>query len=138
MNTTNKILMCFLGIILLLIIVFTVIQIYPFEVIQINGEFKTLTPIVKQGELLKYQVNATKIMPLVGIKKCSFEDGIIYFLPNIDSRLKLGEHNDTIGVTVPATLPEGTYRYHCIVDYDITFFRTITIEFYTTPFIVTK
>lgn len=134
MTKFEKILMFALGLIFILIVWLTIIAIYPFKVIDINRPFKVLTPVVKQGGLLQYQVSATKLMPLTGTKKCSLEDGIIYFLPNIDSKLALGDHSEIVGIPIPNSLPEGNYRYHCVVDYEIIFFRKVTTEFYTEPF----
>ena len=122
----------------LTLVALVVIATYPFKVIEIKAEFKVLTPVVKQGELLEYQVNAEKFMPITGTKKCSFEDGIVFFLPTVESKLDVGVHNETVGVPIPETLPLGSYKYHCKVDYQITPFRTVNAEFYTETFEVTK
>lgn len=114
------------------------IYLYPFDVLEVHSPYKVLTPTVRAGDNLQYQVDSVKKLDFPSDMACYFEDGVIYKLPQMYSNDKMGHNNFVIEMVVPATLQPSEYRLHCEINYHITTIKTVHYEYYTEYFQVIK
>jgi len=134
----NRLNFAVLTFILIALLAYIVILVYPFKVVEYRGPYKVETPIVKAGENLRYKRNFQKLMPIAGYLHCTLEDGIIYALPDKISNWPVGEYHDSIEITIPQSIPPSIYKYHCTVTFTLFGFREVVHEFYTEEFRVVR
>jgi len=111
---------------------------YPYKVNNFQQPFKVLTPVVKQGGLLQYQVHYCKSMNLGANVTSSFANGIIYVMPTNQSKKPVGCHTIVISVVVPSELPPSTYHIMNVYSYQVNPIRTIDYVVITGNFKVVK
>lgn len=126
------------GLILISVMYYGFVSIYPYEVIKINNPLKILTPVVKAGDRLIYIQDVEKFWDIAGTKNCRLEDGVVYYFRTTETNIPVGKSSDNVTVLVAAGIPEGVYDYVCDVVYNISGFRQVKVQLRTEPFRVTK
>jgi len=134
----DRVVMSAMTILLIALLAYIVILVYPFKVVEYRGPYKVETPIVKAGENLRYKRNFTKLISAQGLLHCTLQNGIIYALPDKQSNWPVGEYHDSIEITIPQTIPPSKYQYHCTVTFVLFGFRNVRHEFITEEFLVVK
>lgn len=114
------------------------IEFYPVEVVRYDVPFKVLTPVVKQGGELQYVRQGEKYLDETARLACSFEDDIIYFIPDRVDRIPTGSIDGVRQITIPDNLPPATYVFKCTVTFKIHDFREVVHQFYTEKFEVVE
>jgi hypothetical protein len=127
-----------LGLIWGILILYIIILVYPFKVIEFNTPYKILTPVVHQGGQMQYLRDSEKFIQVEGSINCHFEDGLIYTVSSFESNNKVGKLGDIIAIDIPSELPVATYIYKCTVTYRLFGIRELRYEFQTDNFEVIK
>ena len=142
MKTKHKIshILACLGFCLIVIIwlVFMFWWIYPYKTSTQVQPYKVITHEVKQGELLKYEMEYCKYTTKIPTVERQFIDGIIYTVPQGNAQIKKGCGKIVNSILIPQALPIGTYYVHSTVSWKMNPVRIINQEFITEKFIVTK
>lgn len=97
---------------------------YPYKPIEFKS-MKILTPIVKQGGILKYDVDYCKYMALSAEVTRTFNNGIIYATPTTISNNPTGCHVVTIFVIIPPELPATKYTITMRYEYQVNPLRKV-------------
>jgi hypothetical protein len=112
---------------------------FPLTPLVLNGPFKVVTPVVKQGEALIYKVNYCKAKGIgAGHVARTLVDGILYNLPEAYGTLQEGCRIVNITVEIPKVIPPGVYYLRILSTYEINKLRTVKIESSTERFTVIK
>lgn len=111
---------------------------FPFTVIKPNRQpYKILTPVVKQGGELTYQIDSCKYIAVRSNVYRSFIQvpSNIEF-PGIDepNNIAVGCRKTNQTTLIPIYLPKGTYYLNLSVLYYLNFLRTINYNFTTEKF----
>jgi hypothetical protein len=129
----------FVAILFIIIIFYWLL--YPYRVIEfeqvpypIVNENKT----VRQGELLIYEVEYCKFMNIGATTTKSFNNGIIYSLPPMQSNRETGCHDNKIFLEVPKTLPPAEYSLEVLYRFQVNPIRVIEYKQSTEPFTVIR
>jgi len=130
----DNLILILLILLMIAIIVFVFLEVYPFEVVRYNSPFKVLTPVVKAGDDMLYERSGEKFIDATARLACSFEDDIIYFIPDRVDNLPVGDIDGVRQITIPANLPPSTYVFKCTVTFKIHDFREVVHYFYTEEF----
>jgi hypothetical protein len=69
-----------------------------------------------------------------GTLGCFYIDGVIFHEPLFVINNAVGANDAVRARRVPSTLPSGTYRYSCIIVYELPMGRVIKYQFYTDYF----
>jgi hypothetical protein len=114
---------------------------YPYNPITFNfpkgqTHFRVLTPTVRAGGTLKYEVNYCKNMNTTAVVTATFNNGIIYSTPSTLSNKGVGCHIITIFTDVPTELPPTTYTRTMTYSYQVNPIRRIDITATTGSFII--
>lgn len=110
---------------------------YPAEVIKPNTQpYKVLTPIVYQGGVLKYEINACKLIETTALVSRRFVDGVVINLPMTTNNVKKGCFKSPTQTVVPLEVPPGTWHLQLDIEYKINSFRSATYHFTTETFTV--
>lgn len=108
---------------------------YPVEVIKPNVQpYKVLTPVVYQGGILKYEINACKFVEVTALASRRLVDGVVINLPMTTNNVKKGCFKSPTQVVVPMEVPPGEWRLQLDIEYKINSFRSITYHFITQQF----
>lgn len=112
-------------------------EVYPYKVIDFETPFNILTPEVKQGGYLQYEVKFCKYTSLNPYVVKYFVDAIIYAVPNIPATYKqIGCGTRTVQMYVPKALPVGQYKVQGIYTYKVNPLREIKVYTETELFTV--
>ena len=131
--------MAWMGIVSLIAIIFVVSYwlIRPYSILELKpGNAEVLTPVVKSGGYLQIRENYKKNMKMIAVIDCTFNDGVVYQIPQTTSSREVGEEDTVEYKYIPKALPIGTYTLTCIYSYHPNPLRTINYRFQTTPFVV--
>ena len=113
--------------------------IYPYKLVKFNDDkFPVLTPIVRAGEELQFQVDFYRYTKLPTKVSRQLINDYVYYYTEITASNPQG-HIDKIGtVTIPSNIEPGVYFLRNIYKYEVNFLRTITIVKDTEKFEVIK
>jgi len=100
--------------------------------------FKVLTPVVKQGETLRYVSDYCKKKDYTFIVTRTFENSIIYVNPSFVSKRDVGCNKVEIGVQIPNELPPGKYNIKVTYQTNINPIRVETVVQKSDKFTVIK
>ena len=114
--------------------------IYPYKPLVVKQPYQIVNEesSLKQGDVLKYQIDYCKYTNIQSIVRRQFVDGIIYATPEITANLKKGCGLAINTITIPENLPPGTYYLTIEVTYKINPIREISYDLKTEKFVVTK
>jgi len=132
----DKVLIYFMITIWVLLIIATIICVYPFKIAEFENPLEVVNTdkTVKAGDLLLFNRDSEKFMDISGTVSCSFEDDIIFNIPSRISNLPIGNYDSTTSVVVPKNLPPSEYQYKCTIVYKIFGFREVTVYMNTEYF----
>lgn len=127
---------------LAVVCIFSIIMLYllfaPITVIKANVQpYKVLTPNVKVGQQIVYQVDACKYMDVSGMIERNFvstESGILYPALVETNNISSGCSKTRVSTTVPLFLPTGDYYISLRVVYKVNVMRDEIYNFKTVPF----
>ena len=113
---------------------------WPVEVIEPQVQpYKVLTPVVRQGGELKYQVDICKYHDLPATIIRSFViEGVSYYLPEGSSNVKVGCNKTDVLLDVPTVIPLGRGYLDIVTHYQINSYRTKSYHLKTDEFEVIK
>lgn len=135
----NRISFLILSTLIILLISWIIIQVWPVTVIKPNIQpYKVATKKVKVGGQLVYMVNACKYYATTGIVTRTFADGVRYPALVSSGNVKPGCTNSKVSIIVPNYIVPGIYHLELSVQYQINPFRADTYQFYTENFTVVK
>ena len=93
---------------------------WPYKIAEQNGEARVLTPTIKNGETLVYELDYCKYMDLTPIgSRRQVVDGLIYPLPTTTARV-LPKGCNTIIASAPIIVPECTECFDKDVHLEVT------------------
>lgn len=137
MNRLLKIITCAVFTLLSLSIVYIVyLIVFPINVLTVNSA-KVLTPTVKAGEALVYELDYCKSGNYESSVTRSLTDSIVYNFPQVNGNLEGGCHvQPIVAVVIPSeeVVPTGTYYLKITVEYDINPLHKETVTFQTDTF----
>lgn len=108
---------------------------FPFKTIEYQQQpAKILTPVVKAGENVKYELSYCRYIKTHAKVSRQFIDGVIYTTPSFEQTLPTGCHKIIMAVRVPPTLNSDTYKLRVLVNFEINKLRTIEKSFETEEF----
>lgn len=108
---------------------------YPYKTIDVfKTPLKILTPEVKRGESVVYEVDYCKYTDQQADVTISFTDGFSYPQPRVTSNTLKGCAKTQRAVIVPDNLPAQTYHLHITLEYRMNSLRTITKTYDTEKF----
>lgn len=132
--------LAFLSLFITAIMIFTIIcwLLYPYKPIEfMDGDFKTNSEFVMQGEYLSYTIDYCKNNELTPQVSTSFVDGIIYTTPRDPQAFyPKGCHIKNFLIYIPKALPAGSYYIQHNYHFKVNPIRTIDIEAKTINFMV--
>ncbi|MCK9370284.1 collagen-like protein [Candidatus Dojkabacteria bacterium] len=139
-NFISKLTLAILVILLGVLGVFVFWLVYPYKTVTFNKEpFKVLTPVVKKGENLVYEVDYCKYTKVTPTTSKAFLDEIIFNLPDSTAVYKpIGCDVIKFNLLVPTTLPIDTYVLQTTYKYKVNPIREIIVVAKTEPFSVVK
>jgi hypothetical protein len=118
-----------------LLMYFYYLMFWPVTVIKANVQpYKVITPIIKVGGNLTYQVDACKSTPLMASVIRTFEDDIAYPSITSSNNIPAGCHKTNVTIPVPLYIPPGKYYIKLDAVYQINAFRHIETHFKTDTF----
>lgn len=126
------------GMIVIIWVIFMFWSIYPYKTTVNKQPYKVINKVVKQGDLLLYEMDYCKYTNIIPTVHRQFIDGIIYSTPESTAQLKKGCGIIINSVRVPITLPPGDYYMKAVVTFQVNPIRTISKEFLTEQFKVIK
>lgn len=95
------------------------------------------TKIVKRGGTLIYEVEFCKYTDELPLITKTFTDGIIFPIPSfISIKNEKGCHVNTVSMSVPESLPTGTYVLTTVYRYQVNPIRFIDVVTKTEPFTI--
>ena len=110
---------------------------YPYKTVTFEQPVRVLTPEVKRGEHMTYEVvfcKYTKKMPLI---TKTFVDGIIYQVPEGVARQNdMGCHTNLVQMYIPKALPAGEFYVEINYRYELNPIRTEDITIQTERFTI--
>ena len=110
---------------------------YPYKIITFEQPVRVLTPEVKRGEHMTYEVvfcKYTKKMPLI---TKTFVDGIIYQVPEGVARQNdMGCNTNLVQMYIPKALPAGEFYVEINYRYELNPIRTEDITIQTERFTI--
>lgn len=126
------------GLIVLIWAIFMFWSFYPYKTIEQEQPYKLVNNVVKQGDIIQYEMVYCKYSKVNPIVNRQFIDGIIYAMPVASAQIQRGCGQMINSVEIPKSLPSGTYYMKVIVDYEVNPIRHIVHEFKTEQFTVIK
>lgn len=112
---------------------------FPINVLTTNRQpYKVLTPKIKVGGVLIYQVDACKHLAVPSTVTRTFTDGVSYPAIIGSNNIKIGCSKTNIAVHVPSYIPIGQYHLELDVVYKINALRDVEYNFETESFNVIK
>lgn len=132
--------LCSIGLVLLITYWLT----WPYKIAEQKAPAKVLTPIVRLGDNLRYELDYCKYMDISPIDtKKQLVNGLVYPLPTAPIRvLPVGCHKVTASKTV--IIPECAECFdhdvhlEILTTYQVNPLRTVTVRFITEKFKVVK
>ena len=122
---------------LIFISVLTFWSIYPYNPIEFKSSvYKVLTPVVRPGDILKYELEYCKNSDIVPLVTRYYVDGIIFETPTGRGVVTRGCHKQIVNNIVPMNLLPGKYRMKVVVDYKVNPIRNIIYNNITEEFTV--
>ena len=104
---------------------------WPYRTVEVKVQpYPILTPIVRVGELVKFEVDYCKYSNAPMTYQSNFIDSIIYLGNTGTAGLPIGCHKVIVSNPVP-NIPEGKYYIEIINNYEVNKLRTITKRFRT-------
>jgi len=129
---------CAIGLTILVIFWLT----YPYRIAEQTAPTKILTPVVRNGEEVRYELSFCKYMDITPIEsRRQIVDGLIYRLPEAAPRV-LDTGCRTVIATTPIILPECAECFHKEVYlqltaiYQVNPLRRVEVTFTTDKFII--
>lgn len=116
------------------------VLLYPYKIIDFKeGCWQTIKQEYRLGEQLTYRAHYNKYVNVPGDTIFSFEDSIVYQLPEMATNNPIGE-NDFINnsIRIPDFLPTGKYKLKLTIVYKINPFRNIIMNVQTNEFEIIK
>jgi len=110
--------------------------VYPYDVVDINT-LELLTTSAPQGSNLILRLDYTKHLPLPARVVRSFQDGIVFVTPTLESNIPTGDNVLIREVPVPESLPPGVYSLHTDMEFKVNPIRSVNVEYTTETFTVT-
>lgn len=126
------------GIIVLIWLILMFWAFFPYKTSVQNQPYKVMNKIVKQGDILTYEMDYCKYTDVVPSVERQFIDGIIYALPPGNAQLKSGCRTVMNTIQIPHALPPGNYYLQAIVSFKVNPIRTIVNTYITEKFEVIK
>ena len=133
--------MTIIGVATLFIIIASVLAFMPVQVIKANQQpYKVITTSIKAGDLVTYVADVCKYKEAGSIVSRVFIDAnnIHYALPDQDSNVPSGCHQNKVTLPTPINLHPGTWYLALDVEYKVNILRTETYHLRTETFIVTQ
>lgn len=109
----------------------------PVDIIKPNTQpYRVLTPVVKAGEPMVYEVDACKNKDLPSMVSRRFVDeaGVRYPLPTIESNVILGCNKSGVPVATYPTMKPGKWYLALDVTYQVNLLRSQSYHFTTDTF----
>jgi len=133
-KTTHKIANYLFGGAIIIALIVVGLLVWPYKIISMEQPHKGLTPVVKAGEDVRYEVTFCKHSDIIGDIDIQLVDDVIYnIVPSKASNL-MG-CKDTVGYkTIPKSIPDGTYYLRFTITYKVNPLRTITETYETEKF----
>lgn len=116
-----------LSMMVLLVGLVTFWLVYPYNVTDYKGEFKTDFTEYTQGDMTFYTVKYCKYMDIKPEVTKHFVDGLIFNAEETSANLTLGCKTQGVPLHIPMTLPPGRYQLKVELKYKVNPIRTITI-----------
>ena len=108
----------------------------PYRTIEFKGDYQTAKTSYKQGDKTYYNVNYCKYTsaPVSIVKE--FTDGLVFTVDSPRPILPLGCREMQVPMTIPDSLPAGTYRLRNTITYHVNPIRDETVIHYSNWFTV--
>lgn len=121
------------------ILYFAFCTLYPYKTMEMKQPNKVLTPVVKPGEDLIYEVDYCKYTNRSVILSKVLVDTVHFNLGAARSNLPCGCNKVQVAVPMPKILElNGTYHLDIRAEYQMNPFRTIIVETRTEDFIIDR
>jgi hypothetical protein len=102
-----------------------------------TGNFTLEKTEYYQGEEFSIPFRICKNLPIRERSIGRFIDGVIFSRPDIESNFKVGCYDTYLtSVSIPETLPAGTYKYEETIIYRVNPIKEVVYEFSTQEFTV--
>jgi len=124
-----------------IVIVFCIFMfwwLYPYPTSTQVQPYKVINKVVKQGDLLQYEMEYCKYTDTKAIVSRQFIDGIIYSVPESTALLNRGCGKLLNSIEVPKNLPPGDYYMKSIVTFEMNPIKTVVNEYKTEMFKVVE
>lgn len=108
---------------------------YPYRTFKVNSIAMTKGEYTR-GESVAYVLDYCKYTAKPATLSRSFEDGIIFRIPPVESNVDTGCHIITSHIEIPSTLPVGEYKIKIHLSYQINPIRAIAVEYETGTFVI--
>jgi len=137
MDLFHRVVLFLIGICWLFVVYVGYQMFRPIEPCVINS-FLIFEDEVEQGGLLHYSIDYCKDIDSPGEVHRQFVDSLVYTIPMQITNVPQGCHTAANVIKVPKNLPPGEYKINTIVMYHINAFRTMSYEYESNTFRVTK
>lgn len=107
---------------------------YPYKTSIQFQPYKVSEKVIKQGDLLRYEIDYCKYTNVIPRVERQFIDGIIYAVPQGNAQLKRGCGKVMNSIQIPNALPPGNYYVQMSVTFKMNPIRTITKVYVTEKF----
>jgi len=119
---------------IIILVIIIGIHIYPYRLLEVEDPVKILTPLIRSGEHVKYETSFCKYTNLNGmVSKKLIDDYVYVTAPKMVSSDK-GCQTIQGFMEIPKYMPSGMYKIGFTVEYQVNFFKTITIKYYSEDF----
>lgn len=133
-NYTHFLMGISFGIIVLIWLVLMFWAFFPYRTATQSQPYIVHDKVIKQGELLQYEMNYCKYTSVVPTVERQFIDGIIFALPPANAQLPKGCGKRLNSLEIPHALPPGQYYLQATVSYKVNPIRIITSVYRTEQF----
>jgi hypothetical protein len=114
--------------IFLVIAYLTTLLVYPYKLVTFNDDkFPILTPTVKAGEEVQFQVDFYRYTNLPTTVSRQLINNYVYYYPEVTASNPQGHLIKVGTVTIPANVEPGDYYIRTAYKYKVNFIREITI-----------
>lgn len=109
---------------------------WPFDTIEYQTPLRVLTPTVKIGECVVYEVNYTRVTRAPTQVTSTLVNDIIYVLSETQISAPKGEHKSVNRLLIPNAVAPGRYHMELELAWDVNHLRTIRKRIVSEPFTV--
>lgn len=134
MKLLNITIYTFFSLVLIFISYVVFCLVYPYKVVDINGDVKIIGTNLKSGDVLEYEVDYCKYMDLSPTVYRKLVDGVIYNLNSTSARTPTGCNKAIIHAGHIPDIGAGVYHLEITNVYQVNPFRTITVNFKSNTF----